>query len=388
MCEPNKTLLVVDDNPTNLNVLSNVLDDLGYEVLFAIDGPSAIERTKLVIPDLILLDVMMEGMDGFEVCRHLKDDPRLCDIPIIFMTALTDTKDKVRGFEAGAVDFITKPIQVEEVLARVRTHLKLKDLQQDLIAKNTELQTHLERERELNRLKNYFISMASHEFRTPLATILTTSSILKHYGHKLDESQRISHIEKIEISVQRMTTMLNDVLTLTKAESGCVQIKPEEFDVVAYCRTIIDDYISLSEGTHTIQFECESHIPVFIDRNLLYHILSNLISNAIKYSAAGSVVEFQVEQNSHDVIFNIKDRGIGISAEDLAHLYTPFHRGANVSSVQGTGLGLSIVKQFVDILQGRISVESQIDRGTTFRVAIPKVSPPVESMIQLINPIS
>ena len=167
------TILVVDDTPKNLDVLFTLLSSLGFETLFALDGESALQRAEFGHPDLILLDIMMLGMDGFETCRRLKTNEKTREIPVIFMTALSDTVNKVKGFELGAVDYITKPIQAEEVLARVRTHLTIQQLQKDLQTKNEELQASneelqasLEREQELNKLKSRFISVASHEFRS------------------------------------------------------------------------------------------------------------------------------------------------------------------------------------------------------------------------------
>ena len=160
-------ILVIDDNPKNLDVLSDLFDRENFAVLFALDGKSGIQRAKIGQPELILLDIMMPGIDGFEPCRRLKADAITRNIPVIFMTALSETPDKIQGFKLGAVDYITKPFQPEEVLARIHTHLKIQHLQEELLRNNLELQAALERERELNTLKSRFISIASHEFRSP-----------------------------------------------------------------------------------------------------------------------------------------------------------------------------------------------------------------------------
>ncbi len=376
-------ILVVDDNPANLDVLFEIFNETNFDVSYVTDGESCLELATLDPPDLILLDVMMPDMDGFEVCRCLKASDHTRGIPVIFMTALTETVDKVRGFELGAVDYITKPIQPEEVLARVKAHLTIQQLQKDLHAKNEELQASneelrasLEREKGLNTLKSRFISIASHELRSPLALIGITTNMLKRYGHRISEEKKLEHLKTIENEVKRMTNTLNDVLILSKMEAGSFQFNPEFVDLKSFCQRIVEKFKLMSEETHPITVSTTGeHFQARVDSNLLEPILSNLLSNAIKYSPTGNPITFELIQDNKEVIFRVKDQGIGISDEDQHHLFDAFHRGENVGEIQGAGLGLSIAKQFVELHGGTISVESKVNKGTTFTAVIPLVQP-------------
>ncbi len=373
------TILIVDDNPENLDVLFDLLNGKGFELLFAIDGASALQRTEIAEFDLILLDVMMPGMDGFEVCRRLKMNPKTRDVPIVFMTALTDTVNKVKGFEAGAVDYITKPIEAEEVLARVNTHLNMRCLQKELHAKNAELhasnqelQTALEREKELNGLKTRFVSIASHEFRSPLALIQLTAGMLKCYRDRMPDGKEEKHLEIIETAVEEMTGILNDVLMLTKAEAGNFQFRPEALDIEEFCQRVVDKFRLMSAATHRIAFSADGeHFQAAADPQLLHSILSNLLSNAIKYSPDGGMIQVDIFPKDTEFELSVTDEGLGISQEDRSHLFDAFQRGKNVSGIKGSGLGLSIVKQFVELHGGTITVESEAHKGSTFTVTLP-----------------
>lgn len=370
-------ILVIEDNPGTLKVLFELLTQAEYEVLVATDGDKALTAAEEGQPDLILLDVMLAGMDGFEICRRLKTSEITQAIPVIFMTALTKTLDKVKGFELGAVDYITKPFEPEEVLVRIKTHLTIQQLQHDLKENNDALQASLERERELSMLKSRLISIASHEFRTPLSTILFSKSLLKRYAKKIanqDIAQEIGiECDSIEQSVKQMTTILDEVLLITKAEAGKVPFAPNMIDVTELFRKVVEKFTALTRDSHTIVFaKPEEHIHLLADPKLMDSILSNLLSNAIKYSPQGGTVRCDLFQKNGAVLFSVHDEGIGIPETDQSHLFEAFHRGDNVSHIQGTGLGLSIVKQFVELHGGSIEVQSELNRGSTFTVVLPR----------------
>ncbi len=379
MNDDKATILIIDDNPENLDVLFDLLSGKGFELLFAIDGSSALQRAEIAKLDLILLDVMMPGIDGFEVCRQLKEGKTTRNIPIVFMTALTDTANKVKGLEAGAVDYITKPIEAEEVLARVNTHLKMQRLQRDLHAQNavlqaanTDLQAALEREKELNTLKSRFVSIASHEFRSPLALIHLAASVLKRYRDRMPDEKKVKHLNVIESAVEEMTGILNNVLMLTKVEAGNIQFNPEPLDIEEFCQPIIDKFTLMSAATHTIAFSRnDQRVQAVADPQLLQSILSNLLSNALKYSPDGGRILVAISRKETAFELSVNDQGLGISQEDQQHLFDAFQRGNNVGDIKGTGLGLSIVKQFVELHGGTITVESEIQQGSTFTVTLP-----------------
>ncbi len=372
MDKDNVRILVIDDNPQNLDILAELLDKQDFVVLFALDGLSGIQRAESGQPDLILLDIMMPGMDGFETCCQLKMNTKTHDIPVIFMTALTDTTDKIQGFRAGAVDYITKPIQPEEVLARIRTHLQIQQLQHDLRIKNQELRIALRREKELHELRSRFISTASHEFRTPLTTIQVTADSLKRYGGRMSEDKKSESFDRIKIAVKRMNDLLNDVLMFSRVETEIHEFKPVLIDVKSLTEQVLREFREISEKSHHLNFSSNGqNFEIPVDPKLLRYILSNLLSNAMKYSPSQSQIEVNLNRNKQEVIFQIHDCGIGISEQDQPSIFDAFHRGANVGEITGSGLGLSIVKQFVELHEGTISVASVLNQGTTFTVIFP-----------------
>ncbi|MBD2343069.1 PAS domain S-box protein [Anabaena subtropica] len=233
------------------------------------------------------------------------------------------------------------------------------------------LKVALEKEKELSELKSRFVSMTSHEFRTPLSTILSSSELLEHYRHKWTEEKQLTHLHRIQVAVKRMTEMLDDILIIGKAEAGKLELVTTSFDVVTYCRNLIEE-IQLNLSNQQVYFTSEHEsMPCCMDEKLLGHILTNLISNAIKYSPSKSDVRVVFYCRDGRAVFEIHDWGIGISPEDITHLFESFYRAKNVGNILGTGLGLAIVKKCVDIHQGEISVSSKIGIGTVFTVNLP-----------------
>ena len=365
-------VLAVDDNPANLGLLFDVLDDSGFEVLVAQSGESALKRAEATLPEIVLLDIMMPDIDGFETCRRLKANEATRHIPVIFMTAVTGTADKVKGFELGAVDYITKPIQPEEVLSRVKTHLTIQRLQWELQEKNRKLAVSLEKEQELNQLKSRFISLVSHEFKTPLTTIMLSSNLLKRYGARMPPEKQTEELHVIEKAVHHMNTLLEDVLTISRGEAGKVEYQPEPTGVIELVQKLIKRFEALSQGKHEFVFSSQKADGEFLtDPKLLDHILSNLLSNAMKYSPQGGTISCELSEENAELIFRVRDEGIGISEADQQLLFEHFHRGENARHIQGTGLGLAIVKHLVEVHGGSIAVESTLNQGACFTVGIP-----------------
>jgi PAS domain S-box-containing protein len=237
----------------------------------------------------------------------------------------------------------------------------------------------LEKERELSELRASFVSIVSHEFRTPLTTIQSSVELLEHYSDRLSQEKKQNHFIRIQSAVRRMTQLLEDVLTIGKAEAGKLQFKPKPMDLVAFCRQIVESMQAFVTYQHTNA--SHKHTLTFVahggctnaqmDENLLDHILTNLLSNAIKYSPKGGTVQFDLVCNQSSAVFRIQDTGIGIPTEDLDKLFDSFGRASNVGTIQGTGLGLGIVKKCVDLHGGNIAVESELGIGATFTVTLP-----------------
>jgi PAS domain S-box-containing protein len=235
-----------------------------------------------------------------------------------------------------------------------------------------EIRRALEKERELNELKSRFVAMTSHEFRTPLATILSSAELVEHYGNRLPAEEQKELFQSIRAGVERMTKMLDDVLIIGRAEAQMLEFKPAPTDLAGFCKGLVEEMQRSSGTGHPFEYSYEgARGPINIDEKLLRHVLVNLLSNAIKYSPQGGPVEFRVRVENGTVAFEVADRGIGIPAEDHARLFETFYRARNVGNIAGTGLGLAIVRKSLDLHGGTIRFDSAPDRGTRFHVAVP-----------------
>ncbi len=241
----------------------------------------------------------------------------------------------------------------------------------DIKQAEIEIRHALVKEKELNESKSQFICTTSHEFRTPLATILSSTDLLEQYGYRWVESKKLEHLHRIQNATEHMIKLLDDVLLVNKAEVGKWKFKPNSLNLVKFCQDLVQEMQAIAGDRYTIKFITQGmHNTVYLDEKLLRHILTNLLSNAIKYSPQGGMIEFSLVCTQVAAIFTIKDNGIGIPEKDREQLFQSFHRGSNVGATSGTGLGLTIVKEAVDIHGGEITFTS-IEVGTTFTVTLP-----------------
>lgn len=237
---------------------------------------------------------------------------------------------------------------------------------------NEELTKSLEKEKELNDLKTRFVSMASHEFRTPLSTILSSISLLSKYHNTEDQPKRDKHIDRIKSSVKSLTDILNEFLSLGKIEEGKVDIRMDDFNFKEFIESIINEMSVLLHPEQKIDFTYYGESIIYSDSNILKHILVNLLSNAIKFSPAKSVISIAIEVNQQGALITITDQGIGIPKEDQVHLFERFFRASNVTNIQGTGLGLHIVGRYIHLLHGHITYTSELEIGSQFTIQLPK----------------
>ncbi|HEY9874616.1 MAG TPA: HAMP domain-containing sensor histidine kinase, partial [Candidatus Obscuribacterales bacterium] len=229
----------------------------------------------------------------------------------------------------------------------------------------------LEKEKELVDLRSRFITMASHEFRTPLATILTSSELLKSFGHQMNDDKKIQNYKRIEAAVKKMTNLLEDILLINRAESECIEFNTSILDLEAICRETIEEIKFSLSSKYNFKFSCQGECSqVEIDEKLLRQMLTNLVSNAAKYSPRGGTIYLDLICEYGQATFKVRDEGIGIPEADKERIFERFHRATNVGSISGTGLGLSIIKQAVELHGGSISLESEVGVGTTFTVCI------------------
>jgi PAS domain S-box-containing protein len=249
--------------------------------------------------------------------------------------------------------------------------IELQNTLSELEASKEELTISLEKEKEVNDLKSRFVSMASHEFRTPLSTILSSISLLAKYSSTEDQPKRVKHIDRIKSSVKTLTDILNEFLSLGKIEEGRVDVKPDRFDLTEFISDVINEMNVLLKLEQNIQYTHIGPNDTYSDSNLLKHVVINLISNAIKFSPEKSIINIQTKIEKDITILQISDQGIGIPKSDQVHLFERFFRATNVTNIQGTGLGLHIVGRYVDLLNGTIQYSSELEKGSSFTITYP-----------------
>ncbi|MBL8148869.1 MAG: response regulator [Blastocatellia bacterium] len=359
-------IFIVDDSINNLTLLEIILKTRGYTVKKAKSGREALDAIRQEPPDLVMLDIMMPEMDGYDVCRTLKSEELLKDIPIIFISALDDPFDKVKAFEVGGVDYVSKPFHAKEVIARVEVQLKIRLLQKDLEKQRLEAI-------EANRAKSLFLSNMSHELRTPLNAILGFAQLMQR-DPDLNEDNR----EKVSIilrSGEHLLTLIDDVLSLSKIEAGRMSLNEKDFDLHVLLHAL-QEMLGVKVKAKGLKLVFSlSNLPHFVygDDVKLRQILLNLLGNAVKFTQTGTVT-LRAGWDGKRATFEIEDTGYGISQEDLVKIFEPFvQTESGRISQEGTGLGLALSRKFADLMKGEITVKSQLGYGTTFKLEVPLV---------------
>ncbi|MDF3128291.1 hybrid sensor histidine kinase/response regulator [Kiritimatiellaeota bacterium B1221] len=342
-------ILLVDDNPTNIDVLYNFLADVGYEVLIAEDGMSALERVSLVSPDLILLDVMMPHIDGFEVCRKLQENPETKEIPVIFITALGSVEDKITGFKTGGVDYVTKPFQNDEILARIRNHLELRDMRKSLEIQNDQLRTQ-------NEALDAYARTVAHDLKNPLNLILNFAKFIQDEdiltGVPKDDLGRIVD------SAEQMNHIIQDLLLLAQLRKEDVHMVQVNMDAVIRHSL---DRLHLEIKKHHVDLEMPTSWPDAIGiSSWVQAVWVNYISNAIKYGGEPRKVKLSWEKVAHQpgtIRYRVEDNGVGVPPEHQAKIFDEFTRVGGERS-EGHGIGLSIVRRIIHRLGGEVEVSA------------------------------
>lgn len=381
-------ILIVDDTLENLQLLSNTLAKQGYKVRGAAKGQMAIRTARSSPPNLILLDIKMPEMDGYEVCERLKADEQTRDIPVIFISALDEVIDKVRAFQVGGVDYITKPFHVEEVLARIEHQLmiqrlstQLQEKQNQLQEQNKQLQQEIQERQKAeqaaaaaNQAKSEFLANMSHELRTPLNAILGFTQLMNR-NPQLTAEQR-EFLEIINGSGEHLLELIDDILDLSKIESGLIDLNQKSFDLYRLLDNIEDLFQIQTEQKNLYFIVIVSpNVPQYIrtDEQKLRSCLLNLLSNAIKFTNYGGVTLTidKSKKSESSLQFSVSDTGLGIAPEEIETLFDAFvQTSAGRATAGGTGLGLAITKNFVELMGGEIRVSSVFGEGTTFQFTI------------------
>jgi signal transduction histidine kinase len=356
-----QTILIVDDTPANLALVVECLEDRGFRVVIAQDGEEGLRRAQLVRPELILLDVVMPRLDGFETCRRLKSLPATSDIPVIFMTALAETGEKLTGFKAGGVDYVTKPLQVDEVLARVSTHLNLHAMQKQLEAQNARLQQEILERRQaeaalmelMQGVKNVSNTIA-HDLRTPLGELRSRLEDLSVARPPADET--FAGIDAGIADVDRVIGIFNALLRLAEIDSGArrsgfapVDVAKVAGDAAAFYQPIAED-----KGL-ALRFECPGELTAAGDAALLAQAIINLLENALKH-ANGTVAVSATQRRDGEIEIAVSDDGPGIPDEERPRVTERFYRCDASRGTPGVGLGLSLVAAIARLHGGALEL--------------------------------
>jgi len=345
------TILIVDDTPANLSVLAECLSTAGYSLMVAEDGEEALSQTLLAVPSLILLDVMMPGIDGFETCRRFKASESTRHIPVIFMTALADTSEKVRAFNAGAVDYITKPIQHAEALARINTHLTLCQLRREL-------------EKEL-ALKQKFMRIAAHDLRNPLCLILMSGAQARRKGAPPAIADQL---ENIDFSARQMQSIIDTFLNVQKTGTGRINL-----NVLAQAVVAQNEPAAQNKNISLLLQPTEPLPVVSTEAGHAFQALTNYVSNSVKFLPAGGRITVHTRIAGKCVRVEVQDNGPGVPAAERRSLFTEYAKLSirPTGGEESTGLGLSIVKQLIESQGGNVGAEFPDTGGSVFWFELP-----------------
>lgn len=361
-------ILIVDDNPTNLKVLFDYLSgEKGNKIFVAKNGREALERAAFAHPDIVLLDIMMPVMDGYETCHRLKENPETKEIPIIFLTAFADTENKIKAFSHGAVDFIVKPFNQEEVLARIQTHLTIARQKQALEMANKELEAANRALAEANAAKDILFSIVAHDMRNTLFGVTGSIEMLQSFFEDLTDEEKRERLDHMADSANQMRTLFENLFTWARMQTGSIEVTPDWVDL----GRITDEVTALfRQPCHEKGVLLSSNIPagctIRVDRAMLLFILRNVIHNAVKFCEKGDEVRITLTDVDGEHRISVKDTGIGMPeslCETLFDIGTKSSR-RGTGNEKGSGLGLSVAKEFAEMNGGRLSVTSQEGVGT------------------------
>ncbi|HWZ89540.1 MAG TPA: response regulator [Polyangiaceae bacterium] len=358
------SVLVVDDTVDNLRLLTGVLEQMGHEVRPVTSGPQALVAARHSPPDLVLLDVTMPEMTGYEVCARFKADPQLKDIPVIFLTALSDIADKVKAFEVGGIDYITKPFHLEEVQARVRTHLALRSATVQLSRSYAKLQ-------QLEQLREDLVHMVVHDMRSPLTVLSVHLEFLKNECQKLSP-EAAGDLQAAIQGAQQVARMANDLLDVSRLEEGKLNLKLAEHDLGGLAEKVRSSLSGFERG-RTIELELMAPTVAVCDSGLVQRILENLVSNAIKHTPSGSTIRISVGSRDRRALVAVSDQGPGVPVEARQRIFEKF---GVVSTRQqdryhSAGLGLAFCKLAVEAHGGTIGVDPREPTGSIFWFELP-----------------
>lgn len=370
------SILIVDDIPANIRLLAEMLKAEGYHVRPTSSPTRALIAAQTQPPDIILLDVNMPEMNGYELCQAIKAEQELKDIPVIFISALGEQESILKGFEVGGVDYISKPFNTAEVLARIHTHLELQTKRREVEQLRQREVAHLT---QMNQLKDDVLRMVSHDLRNPIGAIYgITEHLISYEEEEWPSLEEIKpFLEHCMHASKQMMQLVDDLLDIARAE-GRIELEKEVVPISMCVSTAFDSLFFTAEKKKialTYQKLGDTAAKVEVDMHRFVQVLQNLISNAIKYTPPGGSVIITTDATPTDVVIQVSDTGLGIPAQDLPFIFDKFYRINSRLHRQedGTGLGLAIVKALTEQHGGQITVESEAGVGSTFTLTLPRV---------------
>jgi len=363
----NPKILIIDDIAENIKVAANVLKKHNFNISYAKSGKAGIERAEKVRFDLILLDIMMPELDGFEVCRLLKKNQKTREIPVIFLTAKADEESLRRGFEAGGVDFITKPFKTTELLARVNTHIQLKFVQEQLSRTNEEI-------RLANENKDKLLSIIAHDLRNPFSVLITFSKLIMDSFDEFSREDILTYMQSFYDTSKQGFNLLDNLLKWSKSQTGKMEIIRERLDM----NDLVEETVTLlnSQALNKnikLTNNVRDNLFAFADTNMILTVLRNLISNAIKFTKKGGVVKIEGRKEHDQIVIDVIDNGVGIDEDDIPKIFRIDikHSTSGTEGERGTGLGIILCKEFIEKNNGTLNIKSKLNEGSTFSFTLP-----------------
>ena len=372
-------ILIVDDNPTNLSVLFEYLEESGYEIAVARSGENAIQQLEHVQPGLILLDILLPGIDGFETCRRLKANPDTKDIPIIFITALTDEIDKVKGFLAGGEDYITKPFHHEEVLVRINSHLTIRQLQiqiedqQDRLNKQEEIIAQKDRKIQgLLATEDNLLSCISNELQHPLNSLLGFARLIHEHIDDYSREEIISNVQRLRHTAEELHGLNENLLMWLKIQRGSIEYQPKPVaidEIVAY--NILAFSSEAEQKGIAVRSSLQEKTIVYADYNMLNAVIRNLLVNVMKFTAKGGTINVSVNNTETSMEISISNSQNAVNSGHLAQLVEQLASNQSISCKDTSGLGLLLCKSLVEKHGGTMWSEGQSEKGAIITVSLP-----------------
>lgn len=362
------SILVVDDTPANLEILTQMLKEKGHRPRPVPSGALAIRAAEYEPPDLILLDINMPEMDGFETCRRFKNSEQLKEIPVMFISARSETFDKIQAFRAGGVDYITKPFDIDEVSARIETHLKIRQLQTALESQYKEL-------KQLEEMRDSLVHMVVHDMRSPLSVIKMALHIVHSRAENSLDEESLQDLQAAAECSDTLMVMVNNLLDVSRLEAGSVNIGDDIFIIEEVVNKVVEQFKLLTQKI-VLDVSVSPTIPACQgDAQMIERVVANLLGNAIKFTQAGQKISIGACKEGDLVVISVVDEGPGIAEEFQDKIFEKFGQvSQSKERSPSTGLGLSFCKLAVEAHGGQIQVESELGKGSRFWFSLPTVS--------------